>query len=249
MRFIASRGVWAALCSLLTVLAMNAPAQDEFAAARAAMVDEIVVMARDTAAETGRAVFSTRVMNAMTRVPRHRFVEATATSSAYRNTPLAIGAGQTISQPYIVALMTELLDLKPGDKVLEIGTGSGYQAAVLAEAGATVYTIEIIDTLGKLAAERLKAAGYGAVRMRIGDGHAGWREAAPFDAIMVTAAAREVPPALLDQLRSGGKLAIPVGAPGGYQELLLISKLPGGRTQTRRVLGVRFVPLTGGVQK
>ncbi len=224
----------------------SASAQDIHAPARAKMVDEIAVMARDTASETGRATFGLRVMSAITKVERHRFVAAGDEANAYRNRPLAIGNGQTISQPYIVALMTDLLDLKPGDKVLEIGTGSGYQAAVLAELASTVYTIEIVEPLGRLAAQRLSVAGYRNVIARIGDGYQGWREAAPFDAIMVTAAAREVPPALIEQLKPGGKLVIPVGSQTSHQELLVITKSAGGATQTRRVLAVRFVPLTGG---
>jgi len=223
-----------------------ASAQDIHTAARARMADEIAVMARDTANETGRAVFSVRVMNAIRRVERHRFVAAGDEARAYRNTPLAIGNGQTISQPYIVALMSDLLDLSGGEKVLEVGTGSGYQAAVLAELAATVHSIEIVEPLGRLAAQRLAAAGYRNVLTRIGDGYQGWPDAAPFDAIMVTAAAREVPPALIDQLKPNGRLVIPVGEQGSHQELLLITKSADGKTQTRRLLPVRFVPLTGG---
>ena len=228
-----------------TVMA-TASAQDQYPVARAKMAEEIAVMARETAVETGRAAFDFRVMNAIGKVERHRFVAAGDEASAYRNSPLAIGNGQTISQPYIVALMTDLLDLTGGEKVLEIGTGSGYQAAVLAELVATVYSIEIVEPLGRAAAQRLSAAGYRNVITRIGDGYQGWREAAPFDAIMVTAAAREVPPALIEQLRPGGKLVIPVGAQGSHQELLVITRSASGVAHTRRVLAVRFVPLTGG---
>ena len=223
-----------------------AAAQDAYEAPRRKMADEIAAMARETASETGRVVFDVRVMNAMRKVQRHRFVAAGDEASAYRNHPLGIGNGQTISQPYIVALMTDLLDLKGAEKVLEIGTGSGYQAAVLAELAATVYTIEIIEPLGRVAAQRLAAAGYRNVVTRIGDGYQGWADAAPFDAILVTAAAREVPPALVEQLKPGGKLVIPVGAQGSHQELFVIMKSADGKTQTRRVLAVRFVPLTGG---
>ena len=212
------------------------------------MTDEIAAMARDTASETGRASFSFRVMNAIAKVERHRYVAPGDEANAYRNTPLAIGSGQTISQPYIVALMTDLLELKGGEKVLEVGTGSGYQAAVLAELTATVYSIEIVEPLGRLAAQRLSTAGYRNVITRIGDGYQGWPEAASFDAIMVTAAAREIPPALIEQLKPGGRLVIPVGAQGSHQELLLITKSAAGATHTRPVLGVRFVPLTGGPQ-
>ncbi len=224
----------------------TAAAQDAFDAPRRKMTEEIAAMGRETANETGRAAFGARVMNAMGKVERHRFVAAGDEANAYRNHPLGIGNGQTISQPYIVALMTDLLDLKGGEKVLEIGTGSGYQAAVLAELAATVYSIEIIEPLGRLAAQRLSAAGYRNVTTRIGDGYQGWREAAPFDAIIVTAAAPIVPPALVEQLKPGGKLVIPVGSQGSHQALLMITKSADGKTQTRRVLAVRFVPLTGG---
>ncbi len=227
----------------LAMMMGTACAQD-YAAARAKMVDEIAALARDTAAETGRAAFAARVMNAMRKVERHRFVAAGDEANAYRNSPLGIGNGQTISQPYIVALMTDLLDLNGSEKVLEIGTGSGYQAAVLAELAASVYTLEIVEPLGRVAKERLAA--YCNVVTRIGDGYQGWREAAPFDAIMVTAAARDVPPALIEQLKPGGKLVIPVGAQSSHQELLLMTKAADGKTQTRKVLAVRFVPLTGG---
>lgn len=230
---------------ILATLMSSAFAQD-YTAARAKMADEIVAMARETASETGRAAFAPRVMDAVRKVERHRFVAPGDEREAYRNHPLAIGSGQTISQPYIVALMTDLLDLTGSEKVLEIGTGSGYQAAVLAQLAATVYTIEIVEPLAMRAQAQLAAAGYRNVITRIGDGYQGWREAAPFDAIMVTAAAREVPPALIEQLKPGGKLVIPVGTPSGNQELMLITKAADGKTQTRRVLAVRFVPLTGG---
>ena len=221
-------------------------AQDNHTAARAKMVAEIAAMARDTASETGRSTFSSRVMNAMTKVERHRFVAEGDERNAYLNRPLGIGSGQTISQPYIVALMTDLLEVKAGDKVLEIGTGSGYQAAVLAELAGTVYTIEIVEPLGRLAAQRLLSAGYNNVVTHIGDGYQGWAQHAPFDAIMVTAAASVVPPALIEQLKRGGRLVIPVESQGSHQELRLITKSADGRTDTRRVLAVRFVPLTGG---
>jgi protein-L-isoaspartate(D-aspartate) O-methyltransferase len=233
-------GLW-----LATVMAM-ASAQDNYSTARVRMADEIALMARDTAGETGRAAFAGRVMNAMRKVERHRFVATGDEARAYRNTPLAIGNGQTISQPYIVALMSDLLELQPNDKVLEIGTGSGYQAAILAELVATVYTIEIVEPLALIAAQRLTAAGYRNVTTRIGDGYKGWHEAAPFDAIMVTAAASAVPPALIEQLKPGGRLVIPVGSQNSHQELMLITKFVGGATHARRVLAVRFVPMTGG---
>jgi protein-L-isoaspartate(D-aspartate) O-methyltransferase len=188
-------------------------------------------------------------MSAMGRVQRHRLVTSADERVAYQNSPLPIGAGQTISQPFIVALMTDLLDLRPGAKVLEIGTGSGYQAAVLAEAGANVHTVEIIDSLGKDAARKLLDLGYRDIKARIGDGYQGWPEEAPFDSIIVTAAAREVPPALVTQLKAGGKLVIPLGAPGGVQTLYVIEKQSNGTLTRRQVLAVRFVPLTGGSGK
>lgn len=201
-------------------------------------------MARETGTETGRPRFGEAVMAAVGKVPRHRFVPAALQSSAYDNRPLAIGEGQTVSQPYIVALMTDLLDPKPGDAVLEIGTGSGYQAAVLAELVAKVYTIEIIAPLGKRAAEVLAELGYRNVSVRIGDGYKGWPEAAPFDSIIVTAAAAEAPEPLLHQLKPGGRMVIPIGTSAGAQELELIEKLPDGGVSVRRALPVRFVPFT-----
>lgn len=219
-------------------------AQDRHAAERTRMVDEIAAIARQTGSETGRPVFSERTMAAMRKVPRHRFVPSTGAASAYDNRPLSIGEGQTISQPYIVALMTELLDAKPGDSVLEVGTGSGYQAAVLAEIAGKVYTIEIVEPLGRKAAEVLGSLGYRNVISRIGDGYNGWKEHAPFDGIMVTAAPAEVPQPLVDQLKPGGRLVIPVGGRFDVQELLVIEKRPDGSTTRRRTIPVRFVPLT-----
>jgi len=186
-------------------------------------------------------------MEAMARVPRHRFVPADEAAQAYANHPQSIGHGQTISQPFIVALMTELLDLKGRERVLEVGTGSGYQAAVLAELAREVYTIERLAPLAREAAARLAREGYDSVRTRTGDGYAGWPEAAPFDAIMVTAGAPEVPPALVEQLAPGGRLVIPVGAQRTGQALLLITKDAQGRVSRRSVLAVRFVPLVPGL--
>jgi protein-L-isoaspartate(D-aspartate) O-methyltransferase len=180
----------------------------------------------------------------MAKVQRHRFVPATYGELAYANRPLPIGHGQTISQPYIVALMTELLDADPGDSVLEIGTGSGYQAAVLAELVRQVYSIEIIAPVGERAAALLKELGYRNIETRIGDGYNGWPERAPFDAIIVTAAAPQVPPALVAQLKPGGRMVIPVGAEGEVQFLHVMVKQADGSISTRRSLPVRFVPLT-----
>jgi protein-L-isoaspartate(D-aspartate) O-methyltransferase len=225
---------------------MAADAQQDFALQRLEMVKEIARMARDARIETGRAVLGERTMAAMAKVPRHLFVASGQTDSAYRNRPLAIGLGQTISQPFIVALMTDLMEIKPVDTVLEIGTGSGYQAAVLAQLAGTVYTIEIVEPLGREAAGRFEALGYRNIISRIGDGHQGWTEHAPFDAIMVTAAAREVPPALIEQLKPGGRLVIPIGMQSGVQTLFLIRKGADGKVTRQAVLAVRFVPLTGG---
>ena len=222
----------------------TAGSQDAYARERAQLLAEIAGMARATGAETSRPAFSPQVMAAIGRVSRHRLVPPGQVPYAYENRPLPIGHGQTISQPYIVALMTDLLDPKTNDVVLEIGTGSGYQAAVLAELVAKVYTIEIVDPVGKRAAEDLAALGYRNVATRIGDGYNGWAEAAPFDGILVTAAAPYVPKPLVDQLKPGGRLVIPVGGQWQVQDLQVIEKKPDGSTVTRRTIPVRFVPLT-----
>jgi len=222
---------------------MTADAQDVFEPQRSRMLEDIAQLTRETRLETGRAALSERTMAAMRKVPRHRFVLPGEERHAYDNRPLPIGHGQTISQPFIVALMTDLMDVKPSDKVLEIGTGCGYQAAVLAELAREVYTIEIVEPLGRDASQRLQTLGYRNVVTKIGDGYQGWAEHAPFDAIMVTAAASEVPPALVEQLKTGGKLVIPVGSQWGGQTLLVIEKQADGKTTRREVLAVRFVPL------
>jgi len=238
----------AVLLSALLLLAVThaqpSEAQEQRAAARARMVAEIAAMARETGAETGRPRFSEQVMAAMGKVPRHRFVPALQDIFAYDNRPLPIGEGQTISQPYIVALMTDLLDPKSADTVLEVGTGSGYQAAVLAELVAKVYTIEIVEPLARRARQVLGELGYRNVEVRVGDGYGGWPAAAPFDAIIVTAAPAAVPQPLIDQLKPGGRMVIPVGGSSDVQQLLLVEKQSDGRTTTRRALPVRFVPLT-----
>jgi protein-L-isoaspartate(D-aspartate) O-methyltransferase len=221
-------------------------AQGDRSAARARMVAEIADIARETGGETGRPKFSGPVMAAMGKVPRHRFVPIPQEAFAYDNRPLPIGDGQTISQPYIVALMTDLLDLKPSDKVLEVGTGSGYQAAVLGELAAKVYSIEIVEPLGRRAARILGDLGYRNIEVRVGDGYGGWPDAAPFDAIIVTAAPAAVPQPLIDQLKPGGRMVIPVGGSFDAQQLLLVQKQPDGSATTRRTLPVRFVPLTRG---
>lgn len=224
--------------------AAQAQGQDAFEPQRKRMVEEIASLTRETRLDTGRASLSERVMGAMAKVPRHEFVPTLERRNAYANRPLPIGMGQTISQPFIVALMTELMEVKPGDRVLEIGTGSGYQAALLAELAGTVYTIEIVEPLAREAAERLQRLGYRNVVTRSGDGYQGWPEHAPFDAIMVTAAPREVPQPLIDQLKPGGRLVVPVGGQAAGQSLLLIEKHADGRITRRNILAVRFVPLT-----
>ena len=209
------------------------------------LLREIAAEFRDTARYTGRDAMSPRVAAAMLRVPRPHFVRAGEEELGWLNRPLAIGHGQTISQPYIVALMTELLDPQPTDRVLEIGTGSGYQTAVLAGLVAKVYSIEIVAPLAAAARRRLAGLGCTNVELRTGDGQEGWPEAAPFDAIILTAAGR-LPPALPAQLRTGGKLLMPVTRPNGDQELVLYTKAADGTLAGEDKLPVRFVPLTGG---
>ena len=209
------------------------------------MLAAIAVSVRNSHEYTGLAELDERVMAAMAAVPREQFVLPAYRHLAYQNTPLPIAAGQTISQPLIVALMTHLLDPQPGDVVLEVGTGSGYQAAVLAELVSQVYSVEIVEELATDAAGVLARLGYDNVTVRAGDGYAGWPEHAPFDGIIVTAAAEEIPPPLLQQLKPGGKLVIPVGEEHGYQELLLVEVGDNGQVRERSMLPVRFVPLTG----
>jgi protein-L-isoaspartate(D-aspartate) O-methyltransferase len=218
---------------------------DTYAAARKAMVETIAARSSDTSDALEREEIDPRVLQAMATVPRHALVPEELRSLAYENRPLPIGHGQTISQPYVVAIMTDLLALQPGDKVLEIGTGSGYQAAVLAELGVRVYSIEIIEPLGELARKNLAALGYENIEVRIGDGYYGWEEQAPFDAIIVTAAASHIPPPLIRQLRPGGHMIIPVGSRFLVQQLVLVDKDAEGGITTRQVLPVKFVPLTG----
>ena len=190
-----------------------------------------------------RGVRSSTVLKAMERVPRHLYVPDAMKSYAYEDRPLPIGHGQTISQPYIVAAMTELLKVDKDDKVLEVGTGSGYQAAVLAEIVDRVYTIEIVETLGREAARKL--ASYNNVTTHIGDGYLGWSDQAPFDAIIVTAAPEEIPPPLIEQLKPGGRMVIPVGPVHDVQKLLLVVKNADGTLKQEYIMAVRFVPLTG----
>jgi len=237
------RSLLAAVAGLLGV-GRPVAAQDRNADARARLVREIEAGFRETAGENGRARMSPCVQRAMEKVPRHRFVPPSLVDSAYVDRPLPIGMGQTISQPFIVALMTELSDPAPEARVLEVGTGSGYQAAVLAECVARVHTIEIVAPLGERARALLAELGYRNVDVRIGDGYQGWPDAAPFDAIVVTAAPDHVPEPLVDQLKPEGRMVIPVGREGGIQQLLVITKDRDGRAVTRRTISVRFVPLT-----
>ena len=219
-----------------------ADAQD-YAGQRARMVAEVEAMYAETSRETGLSAMSGAVRASLGKVERHRFVPKPQQSMAYRNQPLPIGSGQTISQPYIVALSTDLLQPRPEHVVLEVGTGSGYQAAVLAEAVKQVYTIELLEDLGRSAATRLAELGYRNVEVRIGDGYAGWPEKAPFDGIIVTAAAPRIPPALVAQLKTGGRMVIPVGSEGWVQSLKVVTKRADGGYDQRDIIPVRFVPL------
>ena len=223
---VASVGVMATACAA-------EPDDAWLAQARARMVAEQL---------RGRDITDPRVLEAMGRVPRHRFVDPSDRGQAYDDFPLPIGQGQTISQPYIVALMTQLLELRGTERVLEVGTGSGYQAAVLAEVAAEVFTIEIVEPLARQAAERLRDLGYPRVAVRHGDGYAGWPERAPFHGILVTAAADHIPQALLDQLAEGGRLVMPVGRTADVQRLIVAERRD-GVIKTRPVTEVRFVPL------
>ncbi|MFO7850608.1 MAG: protein-L-isoaspartate(D-aspartate) O-methyltransferase [Spirochaetia bacterium] len=197
----------------------------------------------------GRDVSDPRVLEAMRSTPRHLFVPENRRNQAYQDRPLPIGHGQTISQPYIVAFMTETLQLEEGDKVLEIGTGSGYQAAVLAELTREVYSIEIIDGLAERGEKALREAGYDYVQVKKGDGYYGWESHAPFDAVIVTAAAGHIPPPLIEQLKKGGRMVIPVGGVYQTQVLMLVKKDMEGEISTERLMTVRFVPMTGEAQE
>lgn len=219
------------------------PHTEETAAACRRLLAEIEAEAAETAPYTGRAHFAPRVMAALATVPRHCFVARGDRSFAYDNRPLGIGYGQTISQPFIVAIMTDLLDLEPDDRVLEIGTGCGYQTAVLAELAAFVYSLELVRPLAEAAERRLAALGYRNVAVRCGDGYHGWPEAAPFDAIIATAAAPAVPPRLVEQLKVGGRLVLPVGEPGMTQALFRCVRTSDGSLAMDNVLPVAFVPM------
>lgn len=236
---------WLAI-ALALLLDSAALAEDGMSRERQAMVAGIAAMARDFRAGAAGGGIDPRVLAVLGRLPRHEFVPSPLRAAAYDNRPLPVGHGQTISQPYIVAVMTDLLKVGAGDTALEIGTGSGYQAAVLAELGVRVSTIEIIEPLAREATERLRRLGYGGIATRIGDGYHGWPEQGPFDAIVVTAAASHVPPPLLRQLKPGGRMVIPVGPPFQMQQLMLVEKRADGTLLTRQLMPVVFVPLTGG---
>ena len=219
---------------------MNGP--PDFDALRSVMVDAIVMHARTAGPETGRPVLSRVVLDVMAEMPRHEFVPSEMRAFAYFDTPLPIGFGKTISQPYIVALMTDLLDVRPSDRVLDVGTGLGYQAAVLSRLATRVYSVEIIEELASSAARRLSEQGCDNVEVRAGDGSAGWAEHAPFDRILVAAAPELIPPALLAQLAPGGRMTIPAGLDGA-QTLMLVTRDESGSLATEDILSVRFSEL------
>ncbi len=231
--------------SMLLLLSILAFAKDpDFASQRAALVAELEQYGRFTG--DVRESFRTSTLDAINKVPRHELVPKRERRFAYENRPLPIGYGQTISQPYVVAWMTDLLEPDEDDVVLEVGTGSGYQAAVLAELVARVYSIEIIEELAERGAGDLKRLGYDNVVTKLGDGYYGWPEHGPFDGIVVTAAASHVPPPLVEQLKPGARMIIPVGSSFMTQQLLLVEKTRDGGIVTRQIGAVRFVPLTGG---
>jgi protein-L-isoaspartate(D-aspartate) O-methyltransferase len=236
------------LCSsvVASVLALAQTEDAKYRRLREEMVRTQIAADRWGAAT---AVRDARVLQAMRDVPRHEFVPPDMVPHAYEDRPLPIGHGQTISQPYIVAKMTELVEPKPADRALEIGTGSGYQAAVLGKLVAQVYTIEIVEPLGAEATARLRAMGYRNVEVRIGDGYAGWPEKAPFDIIIVTAAPPEIPPKLVEQLKPGGRMILPVGRQWQTQSLLLLTKDAAGKVTQREVMDVAFVPMVPGKKK
>jgi protein-L-isoaspartate(D-aspartate) O-methyltransferase len=229
--------VIAAMAAVAALIALPAAAQDDYAVQREAMVDSLV--------EEG-IISNERVIDAMKTVPRHQFVPAGQVGSAYDDTPLPIGEGQTISAPSIVGMMTEALQPQPTDRVLEIGTGSGYQAAVLAETVRHVYTIEILESLANTAKTRLQNLDYTNVTVRHGDGYQGWPEHQPFDKIIVTAAPEEVPQALVDQLKDGGIMIIPIAEEEGWAQKLYLIRKNGDQLQKTELADVIFVPMTGG---
>lgn len=232
---------WLCLGQSLTFVRAAEPFQQQ----REKLIEEIRDNVRLSQDELNKSKLDEQVFEAISKVPRHEFVPEQYRHQAYKNRPLPIGYGQTISQPSVVAIMTDLLELEPTDKVLEIGTGSGYQAAVLAELAKTVYSVEIVPELAERAAKDLQRTGYQNVITREGDGYHGWPEYAPFDAIIVTAAAGHIPPPLLKQLKPGGRMVIPVGSRFMLQHLVLVTKDEAGNITTEQLLPVNFVPLTG----
>ena len=237
-------GVFLALLAAARLSA--AAAQADLAAERARMVTTIAAHAKRATTALGRESLAPEILKVVGDVPRHEFVPDGLRGDAYADRPLPIGYGQTISQPFIVALMTDLLRVQPDHVVLEVGTGSGYQAAVLAHLARRVHTIEIVPALAQSAGARLQRLGFDNVATRSGDGYYGWEEAALFDGIMVTAAASQIPPPLIQQLKPGGRMVIPLGAPFALQHLVLVERNAEGRVTTRQMLPVAFVPLTGG---
>jgi len=236
-----------ALCAVLALLLPGGVAgrdQERHAERRAEMIRVIERHARGTARTLGRRHIDAAVLQVMEQTPRHLFVPERLREEAYADRPLPIGYGQTISQPFIVALMTDLLAVEPDHVVLEVGTGSGYQAAVLAPLAGRICSIEIIPQLGRAAAALLTKRDYANIQTRIGDGYYGWPDCGPFDGIIVTAAASHVPPPLIEQLKPGGRMVIPVGGPFATQRLMLVEKQAGGQVTTRQLLAVSFVPLT-----
>lgn len=233
------RNKWPWVLLFLLFLPSLAASQDRYAERRRVMIEKDI---------KGRGIKDKRVLNAMAKVPRHLFVDESQKNNAYADRPLPIGEGQTISQPYVVALMTEALKLNPDDRVLEIGTGSGYQAAILAEIAKEVFTIEILKSLADSAAARLKNLGYKNVRVKHGDGYLGWEEFAPFDAIIITAATNHIPPLLIEQLKEGGRLIVPLGSNVLHLTLTLATKEK-GKLNLRQLGPVAFVPMTGEAER
>ncbi len=237
--------LWVALLLAMVLAPWAAARASDRAAQRASLVAEVDREIAGMPPSAGVERLSAPVLRALREVPRHAFVPVAYADEAYQDRPLPIGHGQTISQPTIVALMTELLAVRPGDRVLELGTGSGYQAAVLAALGAEVFSIEIVPALGERARAVLDREGYGGVHTRIGDGYFGWPGQEPFDAIVVTAAGDHIPPPLVRQLKPGGRMVLPVGGRYLTQHLVLVERAADGSVSTRELLPVRFVPLTG----
>lgn len=229
---------------LFAIVVVGTTDAADYIAARQALLAEIEQDVRDTARYLNKRALDERVMKAMARVPRHEFVPSDLQEVAYENRPLPIGYGQTISQPYIVAIMSDLVEPTRGCRALEIGTGSGYQAAVLGELCEKTYTIEIIEQLGTSARKRLARLGYNQVQVRVADGYHGWPEHAPFDVIVVTAVASHIPPPLIAQLKPGGRMILPVGTRFTAQHLVLVRKSADGQITTHQILPVAFVPLT-----